>query len=181
MNQSRKTEEERTLSPEESKSLHMGEALIKNHIESLIPQSSPGRGKRNQRQPQEQIVFLDAVQSFAIGQPTEDLQEAIQQAFKDPNSTALEIILEAKAHFLSLSHNTFSRSVMEARGAWIILDHRLGRTPTKAEVIEHVREKIGDAAFPKDATTRWSEVFNAAGLKDRLDTAKPKRGKSRHG
>jgi hypothetical protein len=158
-----------------------GFALIKSDYEELHPQPSPGRGKRSQRPIEEHMVFVDAVGSFCEGRPTADLMSAIEDGFADPGSRVFDVILEAKSHLESLGHTTFSRSVIEARRAWVSLSHRLGRRPTKAEVVAEVREKFGDGAFEPEASSRWSEVFKAAGIADELDTAKPKRGKSRRG
>jgi hypothetical protein len=168
------------LTNDQSPALRQGAALIKNRVERLIPPPSPGRGKRSQRTLEEQMIFADAVQSFAIGQPTADLQLSIEQAFKSNDGRIFEIITEAKKHLDNLQHSKFSRTVIEARKAWIILDRQLGRDPTKAEVAAHLCEQLGDGTFYPDETTRWAEVFKAAGIAS-LQSAKPKRGKSRRG
>ncbi len=171
-----------TLPKDAVKSLRMGVALLKNMVEETLPKSSPGRGKRRSRSIDDHLVFVNAVDSFTNGRPSDDLLGEIKDAFADPATDVFRIITEAQKHLTEVSHSKFSRSVIECRRAWVVLDHRFQRTPTKAEVIAEVWRKLGeDATFGPEESSRWAEVFKAAGVAGELETAKPKRGKSRHG
>ncbi len=128
----------------------------------------------------------DAPDFYAGGEDgVEDFLELATEAVKCGDTE----FWKAVAEFTIKAKNTFNQPIPEsplpiyAIRAKIILHYRTGRLPTKAEIKNHLiaaATKQRFKCYGADESSRWNEVFRAAGLTF-LPNSKPKRGLIRNG
>jgi hypothetical protein len=156
-----------------------GVLALHSLFEGMLPLPSPRRGKRHSMPIEERMVFVEAVHSFHIAEPTADLSHYIAEAIKTGNRRTFEIIAAASNYAKNTPRTQFSETVIAARKSALSLKAATGQWPTKKAVREAVIAKMKSATFGADESSRWTEVFKYAGL-GFLPTGKPKRGPSRN-
>jgi len=156
-----------------------GVLTLHNLFEGMLPLPSPGRGKRQSMPFDERMIFIEAVHSFHIAEPTADLSHYIAEAIKTGDRRTFDLIAEAADYAKNTPRTQFSETVIAARKSALSLKAATGQWPTKKDVRKAVIDRMKSATFGNDESSRWTEVFKRAGL-GFLPTGKPKRGPSRN-
>lgn len=173
------------ITPQQWESIKDGIQIIQADMEKLLPPSAPGRGKRKSSiTDQHGFDFVNAVHCAAVGDVSEDLQEAFKDAIRTCNTDFFKLMALAMEHRKETQHSQFSKSLAAARRARITLK-KDGVYPTKDAIKKHVIKLHGSKVFSITAHTRWGEVFakmpatkKAQGIKPRSRQAQTTKRKA---
>ena len=160
------------ITPQQWEDVRDGLQIIAAHVEEINPPSAPGTGKRRLYQDyiEEKICYLDALDSWRIGELTEDLKWKIEEAFRKGDSKTFEIILAAKKAHAEPPHTAYSLTLVAARKARIYLKRKSGVYPTQHEIKTHLKGMPN--IYKADQHEKWTAIFKE------ISASPGKRGKA---
>ena len=181
----KRIEAEFKITPQQWEDMKDGREIIQADMEKLFPAPAPGRGKKMHSMTESQrFDFVNAVHCAAVGDVSEDLQEAFKDAIRTCNTDFFKLMALAMEHRKETQHSQFSKSLAAARRARITLK-KDGVYPTKDAIKKHVIKLHGSKVFSITAHTRWGEVFakmpatkKAQGIKPRSRQAQTTKRKA---
>jgi hypothetical protein len=168
----KRIESARKITPEQWDDMKDGVQIMAAHVDKINPPSAPGAGKRRlyQADIEEKMCYLDALDSWRIGELTEDLRWEIEEAFRKGESKAFEIILAAKKAHAEPPHTAYSLTLVAARKARIYLKRMNGVYPSQHEIKTHLKGMPN--IYKADQHEKWTAIFKE------ISASPGKRGKA---